>query len=148
MLYRIGARLDNLDRKIRGNKRGNGLLPSLPNGGKEERRLMAVIMRFKKVIVSLIMILCYSFSIRTKNELPYKGSPCFSYKTTPSTEYINQCRPSFIIIGAGKSGTSSLYKYLLGHPKNLPCRVKQTHYFKYDHIGEGRREGKTITARA
>lgn len=41
------------------------------------------------------------------------------------------CRPGFIIIGAGKCGTSSLYHYLTSHPKVLPAKEKQIHYFKY-----------------
>lgn len=41
------------------------------------------------------------------------------------------CRPGFIIIGAGKCGTSSLYHYLIGHPRVLPAKQKQIHYFKY-----------------
>jgi len=40
------------------------------------------------------------------------------------------CRPGFIIIGAGKCGTSSLYHYLVGHPRVLPAKEKQIHYFK------------------
>jgi hypothetical protein len=39
------------------------------------------------------------------------------------------CRPGFIIIGAGKCGTSSLYHYLTGHPRILPAYSKQIHYF-------------------
>jgi len=41
------------------------------------------------------------------------------------------CRPGFIIIGAGKCATSSLYHYLVGHPRVLPANQKQIHYFKY-----------------
>lgn len=41
----------------------------------------------------------------------------------------NMCRPGFIIIGAGKCGTSSLYHYLTGHPRVLPAYSKQIHYF-------------------
>jgi hypothetical protein len=41
------------------------------------------------------------------------------------------CRPGFLIIGAGKCGTSSLYHYLVGHPRVLPAKTKQIHYFKY-----------------
>jgi len=41
------------------------------------------------------------------------------------------CRPGFLIIGAGKCGTSSLYHYLMGHPRILPAFKKQIHYFKY-----------------
>jgi hypothetical protein len=40
------------------------------------------------------------------------------------------CRPGFLIIGAGKCGTSSLYHYLTGHPRVLPAYEKQIHYFK------------------
>lgn len=37
--------------------------------------------------------------------------------------------PDFVIIGAQKSGTSSLYNYLAGHPHVLcPC-VKEVHFF-------------------
>ncbi|CAB9503720.1 expressed unknown protein [Seminavis robusta] len=41
------------------------------------------------------------------------------------------CRPGFLIIGAGKCGTSSLYHYIASHPKVLPASQKQIHYFKY-----------------
>jgi len=41
------------------------------------------------------------------------------------------CRPGFIVIGAGKCGTSSLYHYLVGHPRVLPAKNKQIHYFRY-----------------
>lgn len=40
------------------------------------------------------------------------------------------CRPGFIIIGAGKCGTSSLYHYLVGHPRVLPAKAKQINFFK------------------
>jgi len=43
----------------------------------------------------------------------------------------NLCLPGFLIIGAGKCGTSSLYYYLVGHPRVLPAKKKQIHYFKY-----------------
>ena len=43
----------------------------------------------------------------------------------------NLCRPGFIIIGAGKCGTSSLYHYLVGHPRVLPAVQKQIHYWVY-----------------
>lgn len=45
--------------------------------------------------------------------------------------YQNFCRPGFLIIGQGKCGTSSLYHYLVGHPRVLPASEKQIHYFKY-----------------
>lgn len=48
-----------------------------------------------------------------------------------SEDWSNYCRPGFIIIGAGKCGTSSLYHYLADHPRILPAREKQIHYFKF-----------------
>lgn len=47
------------------------------------------------------------------------------------TDVADYCRPGFVIIGAGKCGTSSLYHYLVGHPRVLPAQKKQIHYFKY-----------------
>jgi hypothetical protein len=37
--------------------------------------------------------------------------------------------PEFLIIGAQKAGTSSLYKYLLQHPAILPAYQKEIHFF-------------------
>jgi hypothetical protein len=50
--------------------------------------------------------------------------------STESTALINMCRPGFLIIGAGKCGTSSLYQYLVSHPRVLPASTKQIHYFR------------------
>ena len=38
-------------------------------------------------------------------------------------------RPTFFIIGANKCGTSSLYRYLVGHPCVLPCAEKEPNFF-------------------
>ncbi|MBD3362750.1 hypothetical protein GF362_03455 [Candidatus Dojkabacteria bacterium] len=38
-------------------------------------------------------------------------------------------RPNFIIIGAEKSGTSSLFQYMINHPKILTPVEKETHFF-------------------
>jgi hypothetical protein len=40
--------------------------------------------------------------------------------------------PNFLIIGAGKSGTSSLYYYLQQHPEVFMCPVKEPNFFAYD----------------
>jgi len=40
-------------------------------------------------------------------------------------------RPSYLIVGAGKSGTSSLYEYLSHHSSFEAATNKQVHYFKY-----------------
>jgi len=39
--------------------------------------------------------------------------------------------PSFIIIGAGRAGTTSLYAYLISHPNVLPGVKKETVFFNY-----------------
>jgi len=39
--------------------------------------------------------------------------------------------PNFFIIGAGKSGTTSLYHYLKQHPQIFMCPVKEPKYFAY-----------------
>ena len=41
--------------------------------------------------------------------------------------------PCLLILGAGKCGTSSLYHYLLGHPRVVPAYEKQIHYFVVSH---------------
>jgi sulfotransferase family protein len=37
--------------------------------------------------------------------------------------------PDFIVIGAQKSGTTSLYRYLSLHPRIRSARIKEVHYF-------------------
>lgn len=44
--------------------------------------------------------------------------------------------PDFIIIGAQRCGTTSLYNYLLQHPRVLPAFHKEVHYFDL-HFHEG-----------
>ena len=39
--------------------------------------------------------------------------------------------PEFLIIGAAKCGTTSLYNYLIRHPQILPSSKKEIHYFDY-----------------
>ena len=44
--------------------------------------------------------------------------------------------PNFIVIGAMKAGTTSLYEYLNQHPQILPCAQKEVHYFVH-HLNKG-----------
>lgn len=37
--------------------------------------------------------------------------------------------PSFVVIGAQKAGTTSLFRYLAGHPAVIPPRLKEIHFF-------------------
>ncbi|MEB3343448.1 sulfotransferase domain-containing protein [Okeania sp.] len=39
--------------------------------------------------------------------------------------------PSFIIIGAHKCGTASLYNYMIEHPQILPAAKKELHFFNW-----------------
>ncbi len=38
-------------------------------------------------------------------------------------------KPDFYIVGAQKCGTTSLYKYLIQHPRILPAQEKEIHFF-------------------
>jgi hypothetical protein len=40
--------------------------------------------------------------------------------------------PTFLVIGAAKSGTSSLYMYLAQHPQIYMSPMKEPHFFAYD----------------
>jgi len=40
--------------------------------------------------------------------------------------------PNFLIIGAGKCGTTSLYHYLRQHPDVFMSAVKETNWFAYE----------------
>ncbi len=44
--------------------------------------------------------------------------------------------PSFIVIGARRCGTTSLYNYLTDHPNVLPALKKEVCYFN-DHYARG-----------
>jgi hypothetical protein len=46
--------------------------------------------------------------------------------------------PDFLVIGAQKAGTTSLYAYLSTHPDILPAAHKEIHYFDLNY-GEGER---------
>lgn len=41
-------------------------------------------------------------------------------------------RPSFIILGAQKAGTTSLFNYLSFHPQLIASKVKEVHYFDWN----------------
>jgi hypothetical protein len=63
--------------------------------------------------------------------LPHTNETRIRYPPSTTTQTLQgTCRPGFLIIGAGKCGTSSLYHYLVDHPRVLPAKQKQIHYFK------------------
>lgn len=41
-------------------------------------------------------------------------------------------KPTFLIIGAQKAGTTSLFKYLVSHPKIVTPKQKELHFFEQD----------------
>lgn len=58
-----------------------------------------------------------------------------SVQTTPA-----QKLPNFLIIGAAKSGTTSIYHYLKNHPDIFMSKIKETNFF----LGDGRTAMKEI----
>ena len=62
---------------------------------------------------------------------PLLAKPHAATTTSSTSKTKNHHVPSYLIIGAGKAGTSSLYEYLSHHSKFLPAKKKQVHYFKY-----------------
>jgi len=65
---------------------------------------------------------------KSDEEIEY---PNYRHKNKSDEDLSGLCRPGFLIIGTGKCGTSSLYHYLVGHPRVLAAKQKQIHYFKY-----------------
>jgi hypothetical protein len=60
------------------------------------------------------------------SRLAVKGRRACRMLTSPA-----RMRPDFIIIGAAKCGTTSLYNYLARHPSVVPARTKEIHYFDF-----------------
>jgi len=48
------------------------------------------------------------------------------------TNKVNKSFPDFLIIGAGKSGTTSLYHYLGQHPDIFLPKIKEPNFFAYE----------------
>ena len=54
--------------------------------------------------------------------------------TTKSTQPLKSKVPDFFIVGAPKCGTTSLYKYLKGHPQIFVPEKKELHFFSAESI--------------
>ncbi|KAF1775758.1 Isopenicillin N synthase-like [Phytophthora cactorum] len=50
---------------------------------------------------------------------------------TRRSDYGKRVPPSFVVIGAQKAGTTSLYDYILQHDLVWPAKRKETHYFDW-----------------
>ena len=61
---------------------------------------------------------------RLKNEVEHRLKIVYRQAT-----YFLRSLPSFVIIGAQKSGTTSLYHYLSQHPQLEPSYKKEVHFF-------------------
>jgi hypothetical protein len=57
-------------------------------------------------------------------------SAVISYRTVTSSIRL---LPEFIIIGSARSGTTSLYNYLIKHPDIAPALQKEIHFFDYNY---------------
>ena len=53
---------------------------------------------------------------------------------TPASSRKDVRLPNFLVVGAEKCGTTSLYQYLKQHPDIYLPAKKELHYFTYDHI--------------
>jgi hypothetical protein len=67
---------------------------------------------------------------------------CNAIATNPSLANLNwklkkEKGPDFIIIGAAKCGTSSLFKYLSEHPQILPPHKKELNFFTPENFNKG-----------
>lgn len=67
-----------------------------------------------------------STAVATK-AAPWGGNPCVELPKLRKPG----CRPSYLIIGADKSGTSSLYYYVQAHPLVTAARQKQIQFFDH-----------------
>lgn len=81
----------------------------------------------------------WTYIIQNSNNIDTNDEKSIQYPTYLQSylkvkeEYLGGlCRPGFLIIGQGKCGTSSLYKYLTGHDRVLPAVQKQIHYFIFN----------------
>jgi hypothetical protein len=70
--------------------------------------------------------------IGNESEIPKYQRPkeCEERNSAQSSSLDSMCLPGYLIVGAGKCGTSSLYHYLIAHPRVAPARQKQIGYYK------------------
>ena len=71
------------------------------------------------------------FLKETAKEIVKKGNYMFRF----STRHM-RVLPDFLIVGAQKCGTSSLYRNLINHPSIAPAFVKEVHFFN-NHFQKG-----------
>lgn len=64
--------------------------------------------------------------------LPQNEMVKYADITAYNHNFESQILPTFIIIGAAKSGTTALYEYMAQHPQVFMSAVKEPHYFCYE----------------
>jgi hypothetical protein len=70
--------------------------------------------------------------MRSLKQLTPSWVKSFAYRMTwkyRQATWRSRSLPNFIIIGAQRSGTTSLYSYLGQHPQLLPAYLKEVHFF-------------------
>lgn len=80
----------------------------------------------------------FSTQKKIDEAIPYYQQACYQklIKVKPdlanySWQFSNPHKPDFFILGVGKAGTTSLYKYLTEHPQVLPALQKEVNFFSH-----------------
>ncbi|MBD1869399.1 tetratricopeptide repeat protein [Cyanobacteria bacterium FACHB-471] len=80
----------------------------------------------------------FSTQKKINEAIPYYQQACYQklIKTKPdlanySWQFGSSHKPDFFILGVGKAGTTSLYKYLVKHPQVLPALQKEVNFFSH-----------------
>ena len=69
-----------------------------------------------------------------ENHNPNISKDLMGIQPSPVNWYIrNMAKPTFLIIGAAKAGTTGLFKYLQQHPEVFISPKKEIHYFDANH---------------
>ncbi len=87
---------------------------------------------------------CYAFDLNNKNnKLAIEGQPN-EYQTALHSRHPLVPAPSFIVLGAVKAGTTSLYNYLGQHPE---IEMSDWNWPRYFHIADGPPDFESLAAR-
>lgn len=82
--------------------------------------------------ISLLLGLCLSIvgalGLNAQSKL-YKAALPKRYVKPRLPRYVKPTMPDFLIVGVTKCGTTSLYKYMIQHPRILGANKKEVHFF-------------------
>lgn len=103
------------------------------NNDKQVRSLLRKKTKSKSLVYKNWTYIVQNNDIDTNDETSIHYPTYRKSYSSSKEEYLGGlCRPGFLIIGQGKCGTSSLYKYLTGHDRVMPAVQKQIHYFIFN----------------